>query len=366
MFKYNSFLLIVFLLFASQITVQAANINPIEGPENLCKLPAPGNFHVTGYSGNSVSLAWNPVAGAIAYSVETFDPGPGGPTPPQPVIVAGTSVTIDGLQSNHTYEFKVSAVCASGLISPNGSLVTATTGIVIDLIASAYDEPRLNQFSYSPIGQYVLPWVVNGFYWFKIGNGSNIDLYQIKMITTESGSNKLEVKPNDSNSLTYPFGNTSSWQAPDVPNVLKVRMFPTSDPIDDTQMGDFVAKKIDNYLIVNWYVHIFQGTFTMYELAPGFSGGGSADSDRSSTSEAPNTLQISPNPFQSNIQITGLNPNVETTLQLFRYDGTLIQSKQSTTVQDYNFQTSDLPAGVYFLRTVSEGIQNTHKLVKIN
>ncbi|MGW0134667.1 chitinase [Streptomyces sp. NPDC003299] len=79
---------------------------------------APAGLAVTGTTSSSVSLSWNGVSGATAYTV--YRDGAKAAT------VAGTSATVSGLAASTAYSFQVTASNAAGE-SARSAAVTATT-----------------------------------------------------------------------------------------------------------------------------------------------------------------------------------------------------------------------------------------------
>lgn len=85
---------------------------------------APTGLKVTAVTATSVSLSWNPVAGAASYRVYRSGASTN-------IGTSNTgSIRIDGLQSGTSYTFHVAAFSAAGKAGPNSSTVTAKTSTV--------------------------------------------------------------------------------------------------------------------------------------------------------------------------------------------------------------------------------------------
>ena len=81
---------------------------------------------------------------------------------------------------------------------------------------------------------------------------------------------------------------------------------------------------------------------------------------------------VYPNPFSDKLSSTVQNPKGETvSIQLFSATGQLVKeiSNQGNTISGlnvFNFDTRNLPAGLYFCHTVVGGILNVQKIVCLN
>jgi subtilase family serine protease len=87
--------------------------------------PAPSGLTV-GASGQVATLTWTADASATTYDVyQGTAPGPVSSTPVQQ-NVTGTSTTVSGLQFGQEYAFAITAVSATGVISPRSNTVDVT------------------------------------------------------------------------------------------------------------------------------------------------------------------------------------------------------------------------------------------------
>lgn len=363
MIKKNLVLLFLCFLFAGTVHLKAAIVNAVDGNKGIYTvLPAPTNFHWTGYTAHSISLAWDAVPGATGYVVEAFLGN--NPTPITAHYETGTTTTFNNLASDTEYRFEVAAM--DGQEKGLTSEVFCQTGIVLDLVADYHPEPppALQLVSpYSGNNIYHLPWVTGKSYWLKV-SVSERHFAQYELVIPAQGQNVHIMK--DSETIpSYPYGYVppNSWTANAALNQDKVRLCYSN--FQDYGIGDISIGEQGNSSILElvWAELNWNYTFSVWEAESNEFNG---NEDRNSISVPSESTQISPNPFQSTLQITGLNPSVETNLQLFRYDGTLVLSQQSTTVQNYTIDTQNLPSGVYFLRTESEGVRKTYKLMKLN
>ncbi len=88
--------------------------------------PVPTWLMTTNITNNSATFSWDPMSGAITYSVQTRVPNgtwytvPGSPTP-------NISITVDWFLHNTTYEWRVRSNCANGEYSNWSPPVTFTT-----------------------------------------------------------------------------------------------------------------------------------------------------------------------------------------------------------------------------------------------
>jgi mannan endo-1,4-beta-mannosidase len=107
-------------------TAQCATVFECDGGEPSDDPPlAPAGLAAT-TTATSVSLTWNPSAGATQYQVQRA-PGTSGGTFTQVGTATGTSFTNTGLANNTTFRYRVTASNANGT-SPPSNTVTATTG----------------------------------------------------------------------------------------------------------------------------------------------------------------------------------------------------------------------------------------------
>lgn len=366
MLKCISILFSIGLLFSGVAPVMAAKVNPAKGQALRCDLPAPENFQIVSTTSNSVTLSWDPVPGAVAYEVRAYSLN--SPSPFQFQIVTGTTATFNNLNPNFVYRFEVAGICENDDRGEWASIEGKPTGIVLDLVPDRHGTPELKEVSADPgtLSTYTLDWVVGDSYWFEIkANGTSYSRYTI-VVPDPSFMGDFSIAKESEYLITYPYGFRSfiGWMGPFLAdNAEFIRICYGYNP-DNSAIGDVTINLgMPNTFKFTWNNLNPSYSFKLFKRA---SAGLKSNEDRQGSDHDVSTdLQISPNPFQSTIQITGLNPAVETDLHLFRYDGALVLSQQSTAVQNYNLPTSDLPAGVYFLRTSAEGVQKTHKLVKI-
>ena len=82
---------------------------------------APANLRVTNTTSNTVTLAWNPSAGAVNYSVDREGS-------PSPLVAASATFTETDLHANTTYRFRVRARFASGFSAYTGWVSATTQG----------------------------------------------------------------------------------------------------------------------------------------------------------------------------------------------------------------------------------------------
>lgn len=108
-------------------TSQCASVFECDGDDPPDDDPpaAPTGLSAT-TTATSVSLTWNPSAGATQYQIQRA-PGTSGGTFTQVGTASGTSFTNSGLPNETTFRYRVTASNANGT-SPPSSAVTATTG----------------------------------------------------------------------------------------------------------------------------------------------------------------------------------------------------------------------------------------------
>lgn len=103
---------------AGALPLPAAPAAAASGP------PAPTGLRVTDLRMDSITIAWNPVAGASGYSVSTFGLDVGGTLPSSKTTA--TSITIANLVWDARYQITVWAFSA-GLIYSDATTITVTT-----------------------------------------------------------------------------------------------------------------------------------------------------------------------------------------------------------------------------------------------
>ncbi|CAM1345469.1 fibronectin type III domain-containing protein [Tenacibaculum amylolyticum] len=94
--------------------------------QERCSLNAPSNFAASNINENDFSLSWDPVPGAVFYTLEitaTTD----GVYAPGKINVGGSPHIIFGLAPGNEYECSVVANCANGQ-SGSSTIITVTTG----------------------------------------------------------------------------------------------------------------------------------------------------------------------------------------------------------------------------------------------
>lgn len=108
-------------------TAECATVYPdCEGGGEEDDPPAtPTGLTVTGTTSSSVSLSWNPSAGATSYQIERA-PGTSGGSFTTVGTTSSTSFTNSGLSPQTTFRYRISASNAAGS-SPPSATVTATT-----------------------------------------------------------------------------------------------------------------------------------------------------------------------------------------------------------------------------------------------
>lgn len=111
------------LLFSIQVLILPFLLKP-SIPSNLaatkqleshltCSLPAPSYLNSQVTSTSTADLNWNFVSSAIGYRLEVTDNG----SPFLQTTIYGTSTTLTGLTSGHTYHCTVASICSGGQIS---------------------------------------------------------------------------------------------------------------------------------------------------------------------------------------------------------------------------------------------------------
>jgi hypothetical protein len=365
MLKYTSLLLLFSLLFMGHVALRAADVDHVDGNESIhVLLPAPTNLHITGYTATSVSLAWDAVPGATNYLVETFLGN--NPLPLASIITPNTAYTVTGLTPNLEYRFEVAGIDTNNEIGERAEIF-GKSGIVMDLVPDRTSTPAIKEVAPDPgsNNNYTLDWVADRSYWFEVhSNGGPYCRY--KFTIRETNGDKVEVWQPEGFLATHPKGYEidGNWSQPTAEDAVFIRVSDVWNPIFPG-IGDLSVLHIDYQSVLKlfWDPNSSNYTFSVWEedMPEG-------RSEQIGQVPIPDTddIQISPNPFQSQIQIDGLNPDAETTLQLFHFDGRLAKSQQVTTAQKYTLPTHELSPGVYFLRLESEGVQKTHRLVKVN
>ncbi|WP_371656499.1 MULTISPECIES: fibronectin type III domain-containing protein [unclassified Streptomyces] len=104
-----------------QLTAITNMVHAIADAPTTPALPAPTGLTVTGTTANSISLTWNPVAGAASYNI--YRDGSTANTTP----LSSTAYSDSGLASGTSYAYTVAAVDNSGVVGLRSAPLTATT-----------------------------------------------------------------------------------------------------------------------------------------------------------------------------------------------------------------------------------------------
>ena len=342
--------ILTMLLSSILILLHAAHPSPVKPEttitalEENCSLPAPSNLQVTNVTTNTITVDWTPVPGAfdyeaIAYDVITNTPtGYGLPSIPN-------SAAIGGLTPGTEYRIEVAAKCSANSVSPNKSVVYARTNIVIEIVNTGYNCTPSNSWNTHTL---------NG-----TGFSETIYLYNDYVCevtkTTSEGStiSRFELQVTDKARFYNYSTNAGSLQGGGNTSDF---ISPTDGTLFTIQMQSVNTSSVS--LLIQNPVNNSNYTFKMTICAGG--GGRSLRGEglevRSDWADYEGDLTISPNPFTAYLSIQfpeDKDIDGPATAGIYHLNGMLVQSAtlDAAAGKTLTMNTSDLPAGMYLLRT---------------
>lgn len=331
------------------ILLNAAHPDPVKPEttitvaEDNCTLPAPSNLQVTNVTTNSITVEWIMVPGAIDYETIAYDVNTNTPTG---YITVSTlnSATIQGLNPGVEYRIEVAAKCSANSVSPNKSVVYARTNIIIEIVNTGYNCTPANTWNAHTL---------NG-----TGFSETIYLYNnyvcevVKTSLEGSATSRFELQVTDRARFYNYSTNTGSLQGDG-----NTAAFVSST--DGTLFTIQVQSSSLNSasLLIQNPVNNSNYTFKFTTCSGG--GGRPLKGDglevRSDWADYEGDLSVSPNPFTAylSIQFPDNNNDGPATAGIYHLNGTLAQSQtlDAASGKTLTMNTSDLPAGMYLLRT---------------
>jgi methionine-rich copper-binding protein CopC len=339
---------------------------PRQEAQAQCNLPAATNLQFSQPTPTTVSVSWNPVAGAIRYMalLESLN---NGPQVPQTVLTVPPAASFT-ITPGHAYRFKV---WAEG-INPNGGTCWSPNYgeayhkadyIVIDLIAQRTNCAPSGNFTTVPAGgtQQLIPGIL---YAAKLTAPSlSINVFTIQYLVN-TGKYQIE------RFCPAPPGEDVQGQ---VGNSFGVYAPPTVLDASDVQADyDGLAYPIHVSFSESEGIH-FEGpqgsALNLYTSCTGNHCSEGRESPSTVADPAPSNIQVV-NPFADHLTLLFQeHPEQAITAQVFDVSGrmclqTKIQPEQMAGTQ-YTLPTADLLPGMYFLRLeTAPGVASTHKVVK--
>jgi Secretion system C-terminal sorting domain/Fibronectin type III domain len=355
------------------VPFETANIDKTE--ELLCTLPAPASisFPYSAANNNTTSIAvsWSNVANAVNYNVATYVTASGAFV--SNTVVTTTSTTITSLSPGTCYTFYVSAGCGGGAFSPNNISGAACTDFVIDLIANGYQ-------NCSPTQQ-----VFHG----SVGASTNITIntgvvYAGVVKQTFPTPTNPPAQKNIRFLITSPSEFTmqqvpAPQGAPELGNLVALNCALTADNLEFASIKScnpdmlhckikFGVGNLGSYIMsISDHNDSIDYSITVYRTGCTFGGGGNGRTTMDDVSLA-NEITVAPNPFNDefNLIIPGIEEmDQSVSIQLFDMNGKICHAQElapRTTSDVIRIPSSNLPAGIYFLRA---RVGDTVKTIKV-
>lgn len=340
----------------------------------LCNLPAPGNFHVSSYTSSSVTIAWDPVAGASAYYIAAL--GGNGQLVVDDDIVTATSGTLYP-QPGSTIDLRVYAICPNQVNSTHYSEILNFTIILTDLIvensAPCADPPA----SVGPItsGSVFANWVDGYVYWFDILDTENNRISRYEA-TVDDANDRLIVRKVPEQYYARPWysvprasllGN-SGFSSPPVFGFYTLEIGRnTSYGVEGVYWVNFTF--YDNYCSGQpcFEIHFTQLNtgYQAYFRGGAQCGGTDRNLPQTKSKHPEPATWIVASPFSDHLVLRNVQPQTEAVhISLFDANGRLALDQTLPAVQEYNLPTVSLSPGLYWLRMVSGNAVQTFKVVK--
>lgn len=372
-------LLWVSLLICTPIASAFANTNNVNtaiAPSPLsCNLPAPGGLTVTDVTASSISIAWNPVAGASAYSVKFVEKATN--TVVLNTTVTATNATATSLIAGTTYRFIVSAICPDGSRSGNESTGEAKTDfIVVDDIA--VDFPYItNQITGCPTTFSALAPVSMAVVNTVTGEQTPFNLLKEDNFAANMNMQVLHDNPTAKTGGNWLFTNQESTfpsAAEGYTEANAVLVYYSATP--NTPSGIVQNGSI----VLAFSVELVGSTlnqinFCIAQIAPNYAvylkGGGQGRPGPSKGSHAAfnnHAMSASPNPFKDelNIQLEAV-ADTNGALQLMDAQGRVLRTQTfEAGFRTLTIPTTDLAPGLYFVRMETSKGVSTLKVVRSN
>lgn len=366
--------LILFILLTISYTCVNANTLDLKKTHDAntkilldnCSLPAPTGLVALTTAQNLVGLTWSPVPGAVDYQIKTIEVASGN--------VVNTSYTtntyfVTNPGSPQCYNFEVRAGCGLSQYSPNFASAQVCIEWVIDLIVDRYHCPNVEPGdSNIPVnGSLDISFSPNTIYDLRIyrnGNGGSINgESKIRFGEVINDSHIMFQQVNSKQQNYLPYGTLSYLQPPFgacINSINSVKIIHVANcggsisteyvGLELPQTGTLRVSDLDP--INDYTVNLVTVCSTGQR------------SDLSTDTEA--QVSANPNPFTNEINL--YLPDMEsenTTVQLFDLTGKLYYSKLSgLSTNQVTIPTSELPTGIYILRTQTADRVQTIKMIK--
>lgn len=342
--------ILTMLLSSFLILLNAANPFPVKPEsanttlEDNCNLPAPSNLQVTNVTSNSITVDWTPVPGAFDYEAIAYDVITNTPTgyslPSTP-----NSAAIGGLNPGTEYRIEVAAKCSANSVSPNKGVVYGRTDVVIEIVNTGYNCTPANTWNTHTL---------NG-----AGFSETIYLYNnyvcevVKTTSEGTSTSRFELQVTDK-ARFYNYstsagslqggGNTSTFVSSTDGTLFTVRVQSTS--LNSASL--LIQNPVNN--------SNYTFRFTICSGGGGRSLKGDELEVRSDWAAYERALTVSPNPFTAYLAIQfPENKDIDglATAAIYHLNGMLAKSEtiEAASGKTLTMNTSDLPAGMYLLRT---------------
>ena len=351
------------------------------GVRETCNLPAPDDLQTTGATTNSLSFAWSPVAGTDGYGTLLLDVITGDPVSSSHIYTEFT--TINGLQPDREYEFRVWSICPAGGGNGGTSFTTARTDyvVIVDIVVNRESQQtsvgnNFNLFSDDLRAQPALLFkvvapVAGRYIFFEVEKNLQAAPGSLYIHHAEIHNDNGEAE------------NPSEWLFGVGADTLRIPYCPDSCEMSTADV--FIYHKTDDKHnhVVSIGINREKGNTSLqwdaggsgYEILECIedNGGNKKFSDRDHIGTAAESelggIRISPNPFTDQLVLRAQHSSDETA-QITLFDlvsGRMVyQAPWARGGEQYIIPTTDLQPGSYLLRYENQSAVQTIKVIKMD
>ena len=363
--------LLIFLWLSS--LAASAFGRPSDGGDDSCNLPAPDNFHVASSTATSVTLAWDPVAGASAYYIVALDHYT------QQILddeVITSNIPILYVPAGSTVDLRVHAICNNQETSPIYREIQGFTLIITEFVVevNAPCAPPNMPANGMGSGGVQVQWSSDVTYWIDVTRVSTGEISRYGLHLTKDGSSKHLVI----GKTPVPANGYDDWPS------SGAALFPngTLDPpfaadFDRIQISNEAEGRIFPVFWIDFAEACLQSCLTLsftqintdYQVKvsdPEYCGNGAGNSGASPRNSAGNATHFFiQTPFTTALRLGNIQPRAEQLrFTLFDLNGRPLLDRQYPADVAYELPTAALPPGFYLLRIENGALAETYKVIK--
>lgn len=350
---------------ALRFSLVSSNPETVASP---CELPAPANFILTGVTSYSISTAWDPVAGALAYDVDVYENLAGGGQ----IWVAGTTTTGTSATVNvppggsGSYDVSVAAICSDGTESSNRSWLRDVEIIIVEVIAGMTppDCPG-SSTEYDADAHIYVPWEPGKAYQFDVMRANRISRYGVIINTSNSMAvGKVDESNYSPSWVSSPYGETMNGFTvpPPLSNSKALLIKDAGQGVSEAPVYRVEYQKTQDSRLYLYFIDMAGEGYTLqFYNCQETSDRSGAPAVRDLTDQL--TVQ---NPFSAQIRIDVSAGKIETPVDctLFDLNGRVVL-RQSASIDHTMFLPAEfLKPGFYFLQIQTPGGIRTFKVLK--